>query len=191
VREAGLKLVLIFPYVYVNTSDAWFEPRRRRIAVSAAGPASDLCLGGAFALCCLAAGPGSLRDIFFQLASGAYVGAFFNLNPCVQRDGYQILVDALREPGLRRRAGEQLRRRIRHGRSATDSPVLNRYAVLCVLWSVLGGSVAVAVSLRYEAVFARFVPAPLVWTGMGLVWLALVVPVFALVGAPLLQRLRG
>ena len=45
VREAGLKLFLVFPYVYVDTSEAWFEPRRRRIAVSAAGPASDLVPG--------------------------------------------------------------------------------------------------------------------------------------------------
>ena len=38
VRKAGLKLLLIFPYAYVDTSEAWFEPRRRRIAISAAGP---------------------------------------------------------------------------------------------------------------------------------------------------------
>ena len=27
VREAGLKLVLVFPYAYVDTSEAWLEPR--------------------------------------------------------------------------------------------------------------------------------------------------------------------
>jgi putative peptide zinc metalloprotease protein len=102
VREAGLKFVLVFPYAYVDTSDAWFEPRSRRVAVSAAGPASDLVLGGAFALGCLAANAGPLRDVFFQLACGAYVGAFFNLNPLVPRDGYQIAVDVLSPRGLRR-----------------------------------------------------------------------------------------
>src|SRR6185295_18220843 len=86
VREAGFKLVLVFPYVYVDTSDAWFEPKRRRIAVSAAGPVSDLCLGGAFALGCLAAPAGAVRDVLFQVACGAYVGAFFNLNPGLDRD---------------------------------------------------------------------------------------------------------
>jgi putative peptide zinc metalloprotease protein len=94
--------VLVFPYAYVDTSDAWFEPRSRRVAVSAAGPASDLVLGGAFALGCLAADAGALRDVFFQLACGAYVGAFFNLNPLVPRDGYQIAVDVLSPRGLRR-----------------------------------------------------------------------------------------
>jgi putative peptide zinc metalloprotease protein len=189
VRQAGLKLVLIFPYVYVDTSDAWFEPRRRRIAVSAAGPASDLVLGGAFAVCCLSAGPGALRDIFFQLAFGAYVGAFFNLNPLVERDGYHIMVDVLGEPALRRRARSQLRRRIAEGRRASDSRVLLRYSLLGLGWSGLGASVAVAMSLRYEPGLVRLAPAPVVWTVMCALWAALFLPVLVAVVPPLLERL--
>jgi putative peptide zinc metalloprotease protein len=101
VREAGLKLVLVFPYVYVDTSDAWFEPRRRRVAISAAGPASDAILGGAFSLACLVMPAGALRDVFFQLACGGYLGAFFNLNPIAPRDGRQIATDLLRGRALR------------------------------------------------------------------------------------------
>jgi putative peptide zinc metalloprotease protein len=190
VREAGLKVVLIFPYVYVDTSDVWFEPRRRRIAVSAAGPASDLCLGGAFALCCLGAAPGTLRDVFFQLAFGAYVGAFFNLNPLLERDGYHILVDVLREPALRRRARSQLRRRIAEGPSASDSPVLLRYSLFALGWSLAGAGVAVALSLRYEHELARLAPAPIVWIAMCVLWGALFLPVLAAVGPPLLHRLH-
>jgi putative peptide zinc metalloprotease protein len=190
VREAGLKLVLVFPYVYVDTSEAWFEPRRRRIAVSAAGPASDLCLGGAFALCCLAAGPGALRDVWFQLAFGAYVGAFFNLNPMVERDGYHILVDVLREPGLRRRARAQLRRRLVEGRRPSDSSVLLRYSVFGLVWMAVGAGVAVAMSLRYEPAFAQLAPSPLVWAVMSAVWALLFVPVLLAVGPPLRERFR-
>jgi putative peptide zinc metalloprotease protein len=102
VREAGLKFVLVFPYVYVDTSDAWFEPRGRRVAVSFAGPASDLVLGGVFAVCCLVSAAGATRDVYFQLACGAYLGAFFNLNPWVRRDGYQIAVDLWSGRTLRR-----------------------------------------------------------------------------------------
>jgi putative peptide zinc metalloprotease protein len=191
VREAGLKLVLIFPYVYVDTSDAWFEPRRHRMAVSAAGPASDLCLGGAFALACLAARPGAVRDVCFQLAFGAYVGAFFNLNPLVERDGYHILVDALREPSLRRRARAQLRRRIAEGRGASDSSVLLRYSVFGLAWSAVGATAGVAMSLRYEQGYAQLAPAPVVWTAMSVLWVLLFVPVLAAVGPPLIDRLRA
>jgi putative peptide zinc metalloprotease protein len=101
VREAGFKLVLIFPYVFVDTSDAWFEPRRHRVAISAAGPASDAVLAGAFSLLCLVAPAGAVRDVFFQLACGGYLGAFFNLNPIAPRDGRQIALDVLRGQGLR------------------------------------------------------------------------------------------
>ena len=95
-----MKLVVIFPYAFVDTSEAWFEPRRRRIAISAAGPISDFSLGGIFSICCVFV-EGTVRDVFFQLAFAGYVGAFFNLNPWIDRDGYHMLVDYLREPGLR------------------------------------------------------------------------------------------
>jgi putative peptide zinc metalloprotease protein len=191
VREAGLKRVLIFPYVYVDTSDAWFEPRRRRIAVSAAGPVSDLCLGGLFSLCCLALAAGTVRDVLFQLALGAYIAAFFNLNPLVERDGYHILVDLLREPGLRRRAREQLRARLAGESGAPDSAVLRRYSLAGIAWSVLGAALAVGLSLRYLPAFETLAPPPVVWTFMGAIWLTLFAPVVAMIGLPLLARRRA
>ena len=102
-KIVGLKLMLVFPYAYVDTSEAWFEPARRRIAISAAGPISDLTIGGAAALATLASSPGTMQDVWFQLSLAAYTGAIFNLNPLLDRDGYHILVDLMREPGLRRR----------------------------------------------------------------------------------------
>ncbi len=188
VRKAGLKLILIFPYAYVDTSEAWFEPRRRRVAISAAGPVSDLSLGALFALCCLALPAGTLRDIFFQLAFAAYLGAFFNLNPFVERDGYQILVDLLREPGLRRRAREQLARRLSGRGSATDSRLLTRYAVFGVAWSALAACFAVGMSLRYEPQLAELAPEPVVWAAFAAVWVALFVPVIAVLGGPMRER---
>jgi putative peptide zinc metalloprotease protein len=190
IREAGLKLVLIFPYVYVDTSSAWFEPARRRLAVSAAGPASDLCLGAVFAFCCLAAPLGPIRDICFQLAFGAYLVAFLNLNPLVERDGYHILVDVLREPNLRRRARVELRQRIL-GEPGSGSTVLRRYALLGLAWSVLGASVAVAMTLRYEPRLARLAPPVVVWPVMLALWGALFVPVAVAVVPPLRERRRA
>ena len=78
-------------------------------------------------------------DVFFQLAFGAYVGAFFNLNPFLDRDGYQILVDWLREPGLRQRARQQFARKLSGAAPDEEtSPVLARYALAGVLWSAIG-----------------------------------------------------
>ena len=80
-----MKLVLVFPYAFVDTSEAYFEPSRRRIAISAAGPVSDLSIGGGAALAAFVSAPGTLRDVFFQLALAAYTGAIFNLNPLLDR----------------------------------------------------------------------------------------------------------
>jgi hypothetical protein len=190
VEKAGLKLVVIFPYAFVDTSEAWFEPRRRRIAISAAGPVSDFSLGAIFSLCCLALPAGTVRDIFFQLAFAGYVGAFFNLNPFIERDGYHMLVDWLREPGLRRRAREQFARRLSGRGRSSDSPVLARYSVFGLAWTVLAGAFAVIFSLRYLPVMTALAPKWVVYVVMGTLWVAFFIPVVFVVGKPLLERLR-
>jgi putative peptide zinc metalloprotease protein len=189
VARAGFKLVLVFPYVYVETSEIWFEPRRRRIVVSAAGPTSDFVLAGVFSLCCLALSAGTVRDVFFQLSFAAYLGGLFNLNPMLERDGYHILVDLLREPGLRRRAREQLGRTLSGRARATDSPVLARYALLSVAWTAVAAIFVVGVSTRYESLVRAFVPRPLGWLALGTLWVALFIPLAVMLGPPLRERL--
>jgi putative peptide zinc metalloprotease protein len=191
VEKAGLKLVVVLPYAYVDTSEAWFEPRRRRIAISAAGPVSDLSLGAIFSLCCLALPSGTVRDIFFQLAFAAYVGAFFNLNPFIERDGYHMLVDWLREPGLRRRAREQFARRLSGRGRSSDSPVLAKYSLWGLAWTVAAGLFAVVLTLRYEPIMTTLAPDWVVHVVMGTLWVAFFVPALVVVGKPLVQRLRG
>jgi putative peptide zinc metalloprotease protein len=189
IERAGLKLVAIFPYAFVDTSEAWFEPRPRRIAISAAGPVSDLALGAIFSICCVFV-EGAVRDVFFQLAFAGYVGAFFNLNPFIDRDGYHILVDYLREPGLRARAKDQFNRRLTGKGRATDSPVLARYSIAALGWSILAAGFAIFMSLRYEPVMSALAPGYVVWTVLGTMWLALFIPVFVVLGRPLVERRR-
>ena len=189
--RAGIKLLLVFPYVFVDTSESWFEPRRRRIAIAAAGPAADLCCGGAFALLCLGLPAGTARDVAFQVAFAAYVGACFNLNPFLDRDGYHILVDVLREPGLRARARAQLTRRLAGRGRHDDDPALTRYAIAGAIWSIIAAGLAILVTLRYEPVMEQFAPAPVVWIVLGTLWAALFVPVALTVGRPLAVRLRS
>ena len=189
VERAGFKLLLVFPYAFVDTSQAWMEPRRRRIAVSAAGPAADLALGAVFALACLVAPPGAQRDVLFQLAFAAYVGACFNLNPFLDRDGYQILVDLLREPNLRRRAREQFARRLAGAPAVGDSRLLARYSVLALAWSVVAAGFVVAMTLRYREALTAVVPADwLAWIALGAVWLIVLIPTAVLLAGPLRER---
>jgi putative peptide zinc metalloprotease protein len=182
IHDAGIKLLLVFPYAFVDTSEAWFEPRRRRIAISAAGPASDFTLGSLFSVCCLLSPPGTLRDILFQLAFGAYLGGVMNLNPFLDRDGYQILTDVLREPGLRRRAREQFARRRSGRRAEDDSRVLAWYSACAVVWSVLVGLFAVGMTLRYRPTLEALAPTDwMVWVLMATVWVLVFLPVVVVV----------
>jgi putative peptide zinc metalloprotease protein len=191
VSAAGVKIIFIFPFTFVDTSDAWFEPRRRRIAVTAAGPASDLTLGGTFALACLVTPAGTLRDVLFQLSFGAYYGALFNLNPLLERDGYQILVDVVRQPGLRRKALEQLRRRVAGRADDSDSRLLRRYAIYSLTWLVIVAAFAAAMSLRYRAALESLLPGPTAWIVLVASWMGLLLPPVLIVGPPLMERIRG
>jgi putative peptide zinc metalloprotease protein len=192
IERAGVKAIAIFPYAFVDTSEAWFEPRRRRIAVSASGPVSDFAVGAVFALCALVLPAGVVRDIFFNLAFASYAGGFFNLNPFIERDGYHMLVDWLGEPGLRRRAKEQLERRLSGGGAPTDSPVLARYSLFGLGWSLLAALFAIGLTLRFKDAFLVVLDSKAVVYGvMGTLWVAFFAPVLWVLGKPLVQRLRS
>ncbi len=192
IERAGIRLVAIFPYAFVDTSEAWFEPRRRRIAVSAAGPVSDFSVGAVFALCAWQLPESTtIRDIFFNLAFSAYVGGFFNLNPFIERDGYHMLVDWLGEPGLRRRAREQFARRLSGGAKVTDSPVLARYGLFGVVWTGVAGFFAVGMSFRYEKILVHYASKPVVYGVMGTLWVVFFLPVIVVLGKPLWQRRKS
>jgi putative peptide zinc metalloprotease protein len=194
VPRAGLKLILVFPYAFVDTSEAWFEPRRRRLAISGAGPISDFVVGGLFSLAALPSGDGTLRDIFFNLAFAAYVGAFFNLNPFLERDGYHMLVDLMREPGLRRRSRQWLvailAGRGRATRSERHSRLFEIYGVTSVLWLFSGLLFALVGTKRLYPRLVDLAPREVVWVGLAAVYLLALLPIAIVIGRPLLQRWR-
>ena len=132
-----------------------------------------------------------MRDIFFQLAFAAYVGAFFNLNPFIERDGYHMLVDWLREPGLRRRAREQFARRLSGRGRSSDSPVLARYSLWGLGWLAAAGGFAIVLTLIYTPLLKRLAPDWIVDMVLWTLWVGVFVPVLVVVGKPLLERVRG
>jgi putative peptide zinc metalloprotease protein len=190
VPRAGIMTVIGIPFAFVDTSDGWFEPRRRRLAISVAGPVSDLVVGGVASLLSLAAS-GNLRDILYQVALAAYVGALFNLNPFLDRDGYHILVDLLREPGLRRRAREHLTARL-SGRPVDESErrAVAIYGIASVGWMIVAIGFVIILTLVYAETLEAFASPQVVWAVLGAFYLLLFVPVAWVVGRPLLERWR-
>src|SRR6185437_4787746 len=114
----GLALVTIVSAGGLIAFLRLFLTRHGTPFVGAAGPVTDLVMAGGAALIATAVF-GTWSDIAFQVSLGAYLGALFNLNPLLDRDGYHILVDLLRQPGLRARSRRRLQLRLA-GRPVPD-----------------------------------------------------------------------
>ena len=120
------------------------------------------------------------------------MGAFFNLNPFLERDGYHIVVDLMREPGLRRRSRQWLVA-ILAGRARGSEPhtrMFRIYGVTSVVWLFSGVAFALLGTKRLYPRLVELVPRPVVWAGLAVVYLVTLLPVAIVIGRPLVQRWR-
>lgn len=111
VHEMGLMLLLFFPALYCNTSDAWKLPRKiQRLAVSAAGIFVELLLAAAATLVWwLTDGASVLHELALGLMVACSVNTLlFNANPLMRSDGYYLLADALDIANLSELSAEAL-----------------------------------------------------------------------------------
>ncbi len=108
VHEMGINFLLFMPVPYVNVSTAThFRSRSRRILVSAAGILVESCLAALGLLLFLAAQPGLVQSIGFNIfLIGGISSLFFNGNPLLKYDGYYVLADGLGIPNLFQRSSQ-------------------------------------------------------------------------------------
>jgi putative peptide zinc metalloprotease protein len=126
-----------------------------------------------------------------QAPFGAYVFGFFNLNPFLDRDGYTILVDFLREPGLKQRARQQFSGRVSgSARGQQTSSVLGRYALAGLIWSALMAVGMIIFATRYYSRYKRLIPHSLIVPLFIGFILILLLPVLAQILLPMIRRLR-
>jgi putative peptide zinc metalloprotease protein len=109
-HELGVMFLVFTPCLYCNVSDAWTLPKRRRMAVTAAGIAVELVIAalavfgwwfsndGAFQRLCLA-------TIFVSGMSTLVI----NGNPLMRYDGYFLLSDWVETPNLAEKSAAVLR----------------------------------------------------------------------------------
>jgi putative peptide zinc metalloprotease protein len=109
VRRAGFFLLFGLPGVFVDTTDIWPAGKRAQLAVTWAGPFSNLVLGGLAALLVLFLPGWAFAPAAYQFAVSQYVLIGLNLTPFLRLDGYYLLSDWLEIPNLRLRAGGYLR----------------------------------------------------------------------------------
>jgi putative peptide zinc metalloprotease protein len=108
VHEMGVNFLMFMPVPYVNVSTAThFRSRYKRILVSAAGILVESFLAALGLLLFLAAQPGLVQSIGFNIfLIGGVSSLFFNGNPLLKYDGYYMLADAIGIPNLFQRSSQ-------------------------------------------------------------------------------------
>lgn len=104
VPRAGIGWYWFGPIAFVDTSDMWLAGRWPRIAVSLAGPYSNLVLGGLASLLALWTSSAVATAALWQFSLISYLIVLINLNPLLEYDGYYVLMDWLERPNLRPRS---------------------------------------------------------------------------------------
>ncbi|MEH2245821.1 hypothetical protein [Nostoc sp.] len=97
------------PVFFVDTSDMWLAERWQQIAVSLAGPYTDLIIAGIAALTAWFMASPLISAMLWSFALLRYVGVVLNLNPLLKYDGYYVLTDYIERPNLREEALSFLR----------------------------------------------------------------------------------
>ncbi len=102
----GVAILLLWPVLYTETSDAWRLPKRRdRLAVGAAGMLAELALAALATLVWCFLDDGAIRNAAFFLATVTWILTLaVNLNPLMRFDGYFLLADGLEWVNLQERS---------------------------------------------------------------------------------------
>jgi putative peptide zinc metalloprotease protein len=103
VREMGFLFMYFQPCCYCDLSDAWlFKEKRKRLAVTWAGPYSGLILFTIMLIMWRVTVPGTIvNEIAHITVIVIWITMLFNLNPLIKLDGYYLLSDWLEIPNLR------------------------------------------------------------------------------------------
>ncbi len=111
----GVALLVMWPMLWTDTTDAWrLTGRHQRLLVDAAGVMAELLLAVAASLAWSILPDGPSRSAAFLLSGSTWlISLAVNLNPLMRFDGYFLLSDWLEEPNLQERAFALARWRLR------------------------------------------------------------------------------
>ena len=180
VHRVGVGWYYFAPVAFVDTSDCWAAPRCARILVSAAGPYSNLVLGGLAALAAMAQPAGPLPEALWSFASIGYVLALVNMNPLLELDGYYVAMDQLELPDLRSRALASLAAALRGHRAGSEqhqiSGILTAFGAASLAYGLMiVVAILVAGRAEVESLAALSMPhaaaQAFAWTASGLMGL--------------------
>ncbi|MEV6110512.1 hypothetical protein AB0M28_38300 [Streptomyces sp. NPDC051940] len=151
-REIGFGLYIVYPVFFSDVTGAWGLPRRRRLAVDAAGVYVQLLIGAGYLLAYRLTGWVPL----FVAAVMIFFVAVFVLLPVFKFDGYWLLTDLLGVVNLSRQVRRVAVHLVRRLRGLPDDPLPWPRRVSAM---VLGyGVLAVSYLVLFAVTLARVVP---------------------------------
>ena len=142
IRKAGLMFYYGMPAFFVDTTDMWMEERRwPRIAVSLAGPAANIVVGGLMALVVAILPTTVITKAIYQAAFLSYLAALLNLNPLLELDGYYVLIDWLGIAQLRQKSFAFIKNRLlarlrQRSPLSREETIYTIYGVLSAIYTV-------------------------------------------------------
>jgi putative peptide zinc metalloprotease protein len=150
VNSGGTIFYMGFPAFYVDTTDAWFLPKKKRIFVSLVGPYTQAFLAGAASLTAIIFPGFFLNPLLYKFAFLSYLSVFVNINPSLELDGYYILVDWLELPGLKTKATQFIRRDLK-SRIKARQPLSREEKIFAgfKFWSYVWSAFALAIAMYF------------------------------------------
>jgi putative peptide zinc metalloprotease protein len=192
VPRVGIGWYWFGPVAYVDTSDMWLEGRWPRIAVSLAGPYTNLVIGSLASIVAWFVPSAVLSAALWEFALLSYLGVLLNLNPLMEFDGYYVLSDLLEKPNLRPLALAWLGRNLIPALRTSGGLMGHRLELLDGLASVLYVALmAVLTVVLYRLVVQGWMEGIMPHVlAAGLVW-ALAAAIVVLAVVSVLGELRG
>lgn len=106
VPTMGVAFLVLWPVAYTDTNEVWqLNVRKQRLAVAAAGVATELVIAVWATLAWAILPPGVLKSTAFMLGTTTWIATvMINTSPFMRFDGYFLLSDWLGIPNLHSRA---------------------------------------------------------------------------------------
>jgi len=124
VPTMGVAFLVLWPVLYTDVTHGWrLSNRKHRLAISAAGVASELVLAGFATIGWLMTEPGIFNSILFVVSSSSWITSLFiNLNPALKFDGYYLLSDLWGIDNMQTRAFAMARWKLRSSLLGVKAP---------------------------------------------------------------------
>jgi len=125
VPTMGVAFLVLWPFLYTDTSETWkLSDHRKQLVIACAGMAAELMLAVFSTLLWALSPEGAAKNVFFVLASTTWIMTLaINASPFMRFDGYFVLSDLLDFPNLHERATVCAKWWLRHTFFRLEAPM--------------------------------------------------------------------